>query len=302
MDLMEKIYAQAKENPQIVAFPEADDPKMLQAVNEAVNGGYCKALLVGDPEAIKKAADEAGVDIILIGDSLAQVVLGYDKTSDISMNEMQIFTAAVARGVQEALVVADMPFMSSQIDKSKTIENALLLIKAGANAVKIEGCSDFTVDCIKHLTQNGVPVMGHLGFTPLSINSLGGNKIQGKDANKTKLILQQAKKLEEAGCFAIVLELMPTESAKFITENINIPTIGIGAGKYCSGQVLVSDDLLGKYDRFTPKFARKFANLKEIITDAAKEYCKKVEQNDFPNEQESFSLDNEEIKKLENHK
>jgi len=249
-----------------------------------------------------KYFDEAGVDIILIGDSLAQVVLGYDKTSDISMNEMQIFTSAVARGVKNALVVADMPFMSSQIDKSKTIENALLLIKAGANAVKIEGASEFSLECIRHLTQNGVPTMGHLGFTPLSINSLGGNKIQGKDINKTLLILDEAKKLENAGCFAIVLELMPRESAEFITKNINIPTIGIGAGRYCSGQVLVSEDLLGKYDRFTPKFARKFANLKEIILESAKQYCKSVENGDFPCEKEEFLLDIEEVKKLENYK
>ena len=246
--------------------------------------------------------DEAGVDIILIGDSLSQVILGYDKTSDISMTEMQIFTSAVARGAKDALVVADMPFMSSQIDKSKTVENALLLIKAGANAVKIEGASDFNLECIKHLTQNGVPVMGHLGFTPLSINALGGNKIQGKDASRTIGILESAKKLQKAGCFAVVLELVPTESAKFITENIDIPTIGIGAGKYCSGQVLVSDDLLGKYDRFTPKFARKFANLKDIIIEAGKKYCACVENGTFPNDNESFKLDIEEVKKLENYK
>ena len=249
-----------------------------------------------------KYFDEAGVDIILIGDSLAQVILGLDKTSDISMNEMQIFTAAVSRGVKEALVVADMPFMSSQIDKSKTIENALLLIKAGANAVKIEGASDFTIDCIKHLTQNGVPVMGHLGFTPLSINALGGNKIQGKDAKKTIEILKEAKKLQEAGCFAIVLELMPSESAEFITKNIEIPTIGIGAGKNCSGQVLVSEDLLGRYDRFTPKFAKKYANLKKEIINAALNYCKEVESGVFPSENEGFSLNAEEIKKLESYK
>lgn len=249
-----------------------------------------------------KYFDEAGVDIILIGDSLAQVVLGYDKTSDISMNEMQIFTSAVSRGVKNAFIVADMPFMSFQIDKSKTIENAFLLIKAGANAVKLEGASDFTIDCIKHLTQNGVPVMGHLGFTPQSINTLGGNKVQGKNAQRTICILEEAKKLQQAGCFAIVLELMPSESAKFITQNIDIATIGIGAGKYCSGQVLVSDDLLGKYDRFTPKFARKYANIKEIIVDAAKKYCESVISEDFPNEQESFSLELEEIKKLENYK
>ena len=248
-----------------------------------------------------KYFDEAGVDIILIGDSLAQVVLGLDKTSDISMTEMQIFTGAVSRGVKEALVVSDMPFMSSQIDKSETVKNALLLIKSGANAVKIEGASDFNIDCIKHLTQNGIPVMGHLGFTPLSINALGGNKIQGKNAQRTAEILNQAKKLEQAGCFAIVLELMPSESAEFITKNISIPTIGIGAGANCSGQVLVSDDLLGKYDRFTPKFARKFANVKDVIINAAKEYCAAVADGTFPNKNEEFTLDIEEKKKLESY-
>ena len=248
-----------------------------------------------------KYFDEAGVDIILIGDSLAQVVLGLDKTSDISMTEMQIFTGAVSRGVKEALVVSDMPFMSSQIDKSETVKNALLLIKSGANAVKIEGASDFNIDCIKHLTQNGIPVMGHLGFTPLSINALGGNKIQGKNGQRTAEILNQAKKLEQAGCFAIVLELMPSESAEFITKNISIPTIGIGAGANCSGQVLVSDDLLGKYDRFTPKFARKFANVKDVIINAAKEYCTAVADGTFPNKNEEFTLDIEEKKKLESY-
>jgi len=276
--------------------------KNIQKIQQFKNENKKITTLTAYDYSTAKYFDEAGVDIILIGDSLAQVILGLDKTSDISMNEMQIFTAAVSRGAKEALVVADMPFMSSQIDKSKTIENALLLIKAGANAVKIEGASDFNIECIKHLTQNGVPVMGHLGFTPLSINALGGNKIQGKNADKTIIILEEAKKLQNAGCFAIVLELMPKESAEFITKNIDIPTIGIGAGPNCSGQVLVSEDLLGKYDRFTPKFARKFANLKDIISDAAKKYCEAVESGDFPNNEESFALDDEEVKKLENYK
>ena len=276
--------------------------KNIQKIQQFKNENKKITMLTAYDFSTAKYFDEAGVDIILIGDSLAQVILGYDKTSDISMTEMQIFTKAVSKGVKEALVVADMPFMSSQIDKSKTIENAFLLIKAGANAVKIEGASDFTLDCIKHLTQNGIPVMGHLGFTPLSINALGGNKIQGKDANHTIIILEEAKKLQEAGCFSIVLELMPKESAEFITKNIDIPTIGIGAGKNCSGQVLVSEDLLGRYDRFTPKFARKFANLKEMIKDAAKKYCEVVESGDFPNDEESFALNREEVIKLENYK
>ncbi|MBQ8476415.1 3-methyl-2-oxobutanoate hydroxymethyltransferase [bacterium] len=276
--------------------------KNIQKIQQVKNEGKKITVLTAYDYSTAKYFDEAGIDIVLIGDSLAQVILGLNSTSDISMTEMQVFTSAVSRGVKDALVVADMPFMSSQIDKSTTAQNALLLIKAGANAVKIEGASDFTLDCIKHLTQNGIPVMGHLGFTPLSINALGGNKIQGKDANKTLIILEEAKKLQDAGCFAIVLELMPSESASFITENLEIPTIGIGAGANCSGQVLVSEDMLGKYDRFTPKFARKYANLKDEILSAAKKYIKDVEEGVFPSKDESFALDIEEIKKLESYK
>ena len=248
-----------------------------------------------------KYIDEANVDMILVGDSLAQVALGYESTTDISMNEMLIFVSAVSRGVKNALVIADMPFMSFQIDKSETMKNACKFIKAGANAVKLEGASDFIIENIKHLTQNGIPVMGHIGFTPMSVNSLGGYKIQGKDTRRTKQMLDEAKKLQEAGCFCVVLELVPKESAKFISEKLDIPTIGIGAGKYCDGQVLVSDDLFGKYDRFKPKFARQNANLKEIILNSARKYCEDVENNAFPNDDESFLLTQEEQEKLENY-
>lgn len=248
-----------------------------------------------------KYIDEANVDMILVGDSLAQVALGYESTTDISMNEMLIFVSAVSRGVKNALVIADMPFMSFQIDKSKTMENACKFIKAGANAVKLEGASDFIIENIKHLTQNGIPVMGHIGFTPMSVNYLGGHKIQGKDAKRTLEMLNEAYKLQEAGCFCVVLELVPKESAKFISEKLDIPTIGIGAGKYCDGQVLVSDDLFGKYDRFKPKFARQNANLKEIILNSARKYCEDVENNAFPNDDESFLLTQEEQEKLENY-
>lgn len=249
-----------------------------------------------------KYLDEAGVDIILIGDSLATVALGYEDTSSISINEMKIFTSAVSRGVQSALVVADMPFGSFQINKEETTKNAIELIKAGANAIKLEGCSDYILDCIKHLNSIGIPTMGHLGFTPMSINAIGGHKIQGKSFDRTLEILSQAKKLEEAGCFSIVLELVPSESALFITKNINIPTIGIGAGSACSGQVLVSDDLFGKFDRFTPTFVRKYANLKETILNSAKAYCADVEKCAFPSDSESFHLDIEELEKLESYR
>ncbi|MBQ2984731.1 MAG: 3-methyl-2-oxobutanoate hydroxymethyltransferase [Candidatus Gastranaerophilales bacterium] len=249
-----------------------------------------------------KYLDQAGVDMILVGDSLAQVALGYDNTTEVGMDEMLVFVRAVSRAVENALLVADMPFMSFQLDKSETMKNACEFIKAGANAVKMEGSSDFVIECIKHLTQNGIPVMGHLGFTPMSVNSLGGHKIQGKDADRTIDILKDALRLQSAGCFAIVLELLPLQSSQFISQRLRIPTIGIGAGKFCDGQVLVSDDLLGKYDRFKPKFARQYSSLKDIIFNVAKAFCQDVEEGVFPSTKESFMLELEEIEKLENYR
>ena len=249
-----------------------------------------------------KYLDQAGVDIILVGDSLAQVALGYQNTTDIGMDEMLVFVKAVSRGVENALLVADMPFMSFQIDKVQTMQNACELIKAGANAVKMEGCSEFVIDNIKHLVQNGIPVMGHLGFTPMNINTIGGHKIQGKDADRTIDILKEALRLQSAGCFAVVLEMVPLQSGQFISQRLRIPTIGIGGGRFCDGQVLVSDDLLGKYDRFKPKFARQYSSLKDIIFNVAKAYCTDVESGSFPSVKESFSLDVEEIEKLENYR
>ncbi len=249
-----------------------------------------------------KYIDQAGVDIILVGDSLAQVALGYENTTDIGMDEMLVFTRAVSRAVEKALLVADMPFMSFQLDKIQTMKNACEFIKAGANAIKMEGCSDFVVDNIKHLVQNGVPVMGHLGFTPMSINSIGGHKIQGKDADRTIDLLKNALRLQNAGCFAIVLEMLPLQSSQFISQRLRIPTIGIGGGKFCDGQVLVSDDVLGKFDRYKPKFARQYSSLKDIILNVAKAFCSDVEAGTFPSVKESFTLNNEEIEKLENYR
>ena len=276
--------------------------KSIQKIQNHKSEGKKITMLTAYDYSTAKYVDMAGVDMILVGDSLAQVVLGYESTVEISMNEMLIFTRAVSRATENALVVADMPFMSFQIDKAQTVKNACELIKSGANAVKLEGCSDYMLECVKHLTQSGIPVMGHLGFTPMSINSLGGHKIQGKSAQRTIEMTEQALKLQEAGCFSIVLEMVPTESAKFISEKLTIPTIGIGAGKFCDGQVLVSDDILGKFDRFTPKFARQYSNLKEIILESAKAYCSDVEKELFPNEKESFKLEEGEIKKLENYR
>ncbi len=276
--------------------------KSIQKIQNFKKEGKKITVLTAYDFSTAKYIDAAGVDIILVGDSLAQVALGYDSTTDIGMDEMLVFTRAVSRGVKDALLVADMPFMSFQVDKVETMKNACKLIKAGANAVKMEGSSDFVIDNIKHLTQNGIPVMGHLGFTPMNVNTIGGNKVQGKDADKTINILKDALKLQSAGCFALVLELMPLQSSQFISQRLRIPTIGIGGGKFCDGQVLVSDDLLGKYDRFKPKFARQYSSLKDIIFNVAKAYCSDVENGVFPSIKESFVLDNEEIEKLENYK
>ena len=249
-----------------------------------------------------KYFDMAGVDIILVGDSLAQVALGYGSTTEVTLEEMLVFTKAVSRAVENALVIADMPFMSFQVDKAQTMKNACEFIKAGANAVKLEGCSDFIIDSIKHLVQNGIPVIGHLGLTPMSMNSIGGHKIQGKNADRTIDILKEALKLQSAGCFAVVLEMVPLQSSQFISQRLRIPTIGIGAGRFCDGQVLVSDDLLGKYDRFKPKFARQYSSLKDIIFNVAKAFVTDVENSTFPNINESFVLDEKEIEKLENYR
>ena len=219
--------------------------KSIQKIQNFKKEGKKITVLTAYDFSTAKYLDQAGVDIILVGDSLAQVALGYENTTDIGMDEMLVFTRAVSRGVENAMVVADMPFMSFQIDKVDTMKNACELIKAGANAVKMEGSSDFVIDNIKHLVQNGVPVMGHLGFTPMSINAIGGHKVQGKDADRTIDILKDALRLQNAGCFAVVLEMLPLQSSQFISQRLRIPTIGIGGGKFCDGQVLVSDDLLG---------------------------------------------------------
>lgn len=235
-----------------------------------------------------KYLDEAGIDVVLIGDSLAMVALGYETTNLIGVEEMKIFTGAVSRGVTRALVVTDMPFLSYHADIAEAVKNCGLMIKNGANAVKIEGGSDYIVSVIERLTQVGIPVMGHLGFTPQFLNTLGGYRIQGKTKEAAEEILNQAKKLEQAGVFSIVLEMVPEDCAKYITENISVPTISCGAGKYCDAQVLVSDDVFGKFPEFKPKFARKYGDMAKLIYDCAKQFNEDVKTGKFPEEKESF--------------
>lgn len=242
-----------------------------------------------------KILDEAGIDIILVGDSLAMVALGYETTHSVTMEDMLYHTKAVSRGAQRALIIADMPFMSYQADISTAITNAGRFIKeAGAHAVKIEGGYDHIVSVIRRCTESGIPVLAHLGFTPQYLLTIGGYNIQGKNVETTKEILKQAREIERAGAFGLVLEMVPEESAKIITENLNIPTIGIGAGRYCSGQILVTDDIVGKYSEFTPKFARKYADIGTIMKNAVSNYKNDIQQGKFPSEQEVFNLDDKE--------
>lgn len=235
-----------------------------------------------------KYLDEAGIDVILIGDSLAMVALGYETTHAVGADEMAIFTRAVAKGVNHAMVITDMPFLSYHTTVSNAVKNCGEMIRCGANAVKIEGFGDYIAEVVKRLTQSGIPVVSHLGFTPQFINTLGGYKIQGKTDEAAQELLKQAKEMRDAGAFAILLEMVPAETAKYITENIDIPTISCGAGKHCTAQVLVSDDVFGKYSDFTPKFARKYGDMKSLILDCAKKFDYDVKNGLFPSDEESF--------------
>ncbi|MBR6162403.1 3-methyl-2-oxobutanoate hydroxymethyltransferase [bacterium] len=245
--------------------------------------------------------DEAGVDCLLVGDSVGMTVLGYENTLQVTVEDMETFTRAVSRGAKHSLVVSDMPFLSYQVSKEKAIENAGRLIRAGAQAVKLEGAGELTLDIIKSLVEAGIAVVGHLGFTPQSINSIGGYYVQGKSYEQAVKLLEDAKKVQEAGAFSLVLEMVPEEVAKIVTEKLSIPTIGIGAGRYCDGQVLVIDDIIGKYGEFTPKFARKYADVKEIIFNSAKKYDEEVKSGVFPSEEHTFKMEKSEIEKFENY-
>ena len=272
--------------------------KTVTTFQRLKDNGEKIAMLTAYDYSTAQAIEKADIDAILVGDSLAMVVLGYENTYNITVDEMLIFIKAVSKGAKNSFIIGDMPFMSYNLTVEQGLENASKMIKAGANAVKLEGCNEHILTLVKRCVQSGIPVLGHLGFTPQLMNTLGGHKIQGKTSDKIEAILESAKKLEEAGCFGVVLELMPSDSAKYITENLNIPTIGIGAGKDCSGQIVVIDDILGKFTDFTPKFVKKYANLAETIQHSAQEYIKDVKSEKFPSEEQSFQLDNKEKEKL----
>ena len=236
-----------------------------------------------------RAVDAAGADIILVGDSLAMVVLGYADTLSVTVEDMLHHTGAVVRGTEHALVVGDMPYLSYHVSIEETVRNAGMFMQAGAHAVKVEGGKPSRIKTIEAILDAEVPVMGHIGLTPQSINALGGFKVQGKGSEEARRLIDEAVALEQTGCFSIVLECVPSELASYITEHISIPTIGIGAGPACDGQVLVLHDLLGLYEGHTPKFVRKYAHLGDDMKAAVESYLADVRQGRFPDDQtESF--------------
>ncbi|MBU0679258.1 MAG: 3-methyl-2-oxobutanoate hydroxymethyltransferase [Verrucomicrobia bacterium] len=229
-----------------------------------------------------RLVDRAGLQIILVGDSLGMTMLGYDSTLPVTLEQVIHHTAAVVRGVEHALVVADMPFLSFQVSVEQAVDNAGRLLKeAGADAVKIEGGS-FRVPVIRALVENGIPVMGHIGLTPQSVRAMGGYKVQGRGEKAAEELKASAVALDEAGVFTIVLEGMPSDVGAAITEAVQVPTIGIGAGPGCDGQILVIHDLLGLYDDMRPKFVKRYAELGTEITKALEAYRGEVEKGDFP--------------------
>ena len=234
--------------------------------------------------------DAAGIDMVLVGDSLGNVLLGYDSTIPVTMEEMLHHCRAASRGVKRAVLVGDMPFMSYQVSESEAITNAGRFLKeAGCDAVKLEGGTDMC-NKVKAVARAGIPVMGHIGLTPQTASQLGGYKVQGRDAESARRLLQSAKDLESAGVFAIVLECIPTQLSEAITAAVSIPTIGIGAGPYCDGQVLVTHDMVGMFEKFIPSFVKRYAHLAPQIKEAVAAYHDEVKKGTFPAEEHSFNM------------
>lgn len=265
---------------------------------EAKEKGEKLTMLTAYDYSVAKLMDEAGVNSILVGDSLGNVMLGYEDTISVTMEDMIHHGAAVARGAKNALVVIDMPFMSYQTSVYDAVVNAGRLMKEGrANAVKLEGGEEVCVQ-VKAIVDAGIPVCGHLGLTPQSINAFGGFKVQGKSAEKANKLIEDAKSLEKAGAFAIVLECVPDKLAELITKAVGVPTIGIGAGNACDGQVLVYQDMLGMFSDFTPKFVKRFANVGDIMKEAFKNYIDEVGTGAFPAKENGYTIDDDVIEGL----
>ena len=276
-------------------------PKKITApAVKAMKGSSRIAMITAYDFPSAKAADAAGADVILVGDSLGMVVLGYPDTLQVTVADMLHHTRAAARGTAHALLVGDMPYLSYHVSTEESVRNAGEFIRAGAHAVKIEGGKAQRIKTIQAILDAEIPVMGHIGLTPQSVNALGGFKLQGKNVDDARRLMDEAVALDQAGCFSIVLECVPSELAAMITERISIPTIGIGAGPHCDGQVLVFHDLLGLYDAHTPKFVRRYASLGDEMRAAIGRYVDDIRTGAFPNDDsESFHMSNaEELRSL----
>ena len=268
------------------------------SIMQMKNSGHKISMLTAYDYTTARLLDEAGVNTILVGDSLGNVILGYEDTSSVTVEDMIHHSAAVARGAKNALVVTDLPFMSYQTSVYDAVVNAGRLMKEGrAGAVKLEGGKEVCPQ-IKAIVSAGIPVVAHLGLTPQSINTFGGFKVQGKTEAAAKKLIEDAKAVEEAGAFLLVLECVPAKLAKLVTESINIPTIGIGAGAGCDGQVLVIYDMLGMFSDFKPKFVKHFANAGDVIREAVKTYIAEIDDGTFPAEEHCYKIDDEVIDKL----
>ena len=272
--------------------------KTVLTFAEAKQNGEKLTMLTAYDYSTAKLMDEAGVDAILVGDSLGNVILGYEDTISVTMEDMIHHGAAVARGAKEALVVIDMPFMSYQTSVYDAVVNAGRLMKEGrGGAVKLEGGKEVCPQ-IKAITAAGIPVVAHLGLTPQSINAFGGFKVQGKTEQAAKKLIEDALAVQEAGAFALTLECVPDKLARLVTGKLDIPTIGIGAGNGCDGQVLVYADMLGMFSDFTPKFVRRFAETGSIMKEAFKEYISAVKDGSYPEEKHTYAISDEIIDKL----
>ena len=246
-----------------------------------------------------RIADDTGVPSILVGDSLGMVVLGYESTVPVTLDEMLHHIKAVCRGAKHALVVGDLPFMTYHIDVSQALRNAARIVQeGGAQAVKLEG-GEIVAETVRRIVECGIPVMGHIGLTPQSVNALGGYRVQGKGVEEATRLVKDAKALEEAGAYSVVLELVPAALARIITRQLSIPTIGIGAGRYCDGQIQVLHDMLGLFTDFVPKHAKQHATLRDTIAQAFTQYMAEVKNDTFPTEKESFAMEESLLEEVE---
>ena len=272
--------------------------KTLQYLLQKKEHGEPITMLTGYDYSTALVLDRSGIDAILVGDSLGMVILGYENTLPVTMDDMLIHCRAVARGARSAMLIGDMPFMSYQVSVQEAVRNAgRFLQEGGMDVVKLEGGRE-RLDTIRAIVAAGIPVMGHLGLTPQSIHSLGGYHPQGRTTQAARHMMEDAHYLEKAGCFAIVLESIPARLAEFITKSISIPTIGIGAGAGCDGQVLVVNDLLGLFDRFVPKFVKQYADLRSEMQRAFGEYIKDVMARRFPAKEQTVEMPDEEWESL----